>query len=392
MSYTSIRLSRIPVPFFNELDERVKIIEAQGGDVIRLDIGSPDFTPPDFIIETLRQSVSNPNNHGYGSHKGTGILREAWANYYQKIYDVSINPDAEVLPLIGTKEGIFHLPSAWINTGDIVLIPDPGYVTYSRGTLIADGEPYNLPLLEQNNYLPDLDDVPIEILNKAKILWLNYPNNPTTAIAELDYFKEVICLAEKYNFIVCHDAAYSRVSFDKLATPSILQIKNAKEVAVEFNSLSKSHNMAGWRIGALLGNKNVVNALYKLKTNADSGHFRPIHDATVTALTSDQSWIDDRNKIYRQRRDLVIDKLSELGLGVNISPASIYVWTRVPDGWTSYGFVKQILDDTHVSLTPGTFFGHYGEGYTRISLTVPISRLEEAMSRIGKYLREGKHL
>lgn len=388
MSDTSLRLSGLPVHFFNELDERVKIIEKQGGDVIRLDIGSPDLAPPEFIIETLRQSILNANDHGYGSHRGTAELREAWAVYYQNTYNVYLNPNTEVLPLIGTKEGIFHMPSAWINPGDVVLIPDPGYVTYVRGTIIADGEPYYLPLLEKNNYLPDLEEIPFEILRKAKILWINYPNNPTTAISEVDFFRKIISLAEQYNFIVCHDAAYGRVTYDKLVAPSILQIKNAKEVAVEFNSLSKSHNMAGWRVGALLGNSHIVNALYKLKTNYDSGHFKPIHEATIAALTSDQSWINDRNEIYRQRRDLVVQKLSDLGISVKIPHASIYVWTKVPDGWTSYGFVKEILEETHVSMTPGTFFGQYGEGYARISLTVPLSRLEEAMARIGKYYQK----
>lgn len=379
------RLSDVEVHYFNKLEGLIGNLEQVGKEVIRLDIGAPDLPPPDFIIKSLVKSASDPKNHSYSSHKGTPELREAWGKFYKIHYQVDLDPESEILPLIGTKEGIFHFPFAAIEPGDIVLIPDPGYITYTRGTLLAGGEPYYFPLSPEMSYWPDFNGIPSEVLKRARLLWLNYPNNPTTATATVEQFREAISLAHKYNIIICHDAAYSQVIFNAGIAPSILQLDGAREVAVEFNSLSKSHNMAGWRIGVIVGNAQLINSLYTLKTNIDSGHFRPILDAATVALTQDQGWIAERNTIYRQRRDLVVEKLHSIGIQAATPEASIYVWAPLPVGWVAEEFAYALLTKAYVSVTPGTVFGKLGEGYFRISLTSSLERLEEAMIRIKSF-------
>jgi LL-diaminopimelate aminotransferase len=289
-----------------------------------------------------------------------------------------------VLPLLGSKEGIFHLPLAVIDPGDVVLVPNPGYGTYTQGARFAGGEPYDLPLLPERDFLPDLDSIPENILKRARLLWLNYPGNPTAATAPLEFFAEVVAFARQHDLLVCHDAAYSQVSFDGFHPPSLLQAPGAKEVAVEFNTLSKSHNMAGWRVGAAVGQPEVLRSLYNLKTNADSGHFLPVLAAATAAMTGDQTWLQERNLVYQERRDRVMQALRELGWQAATPRASLYVWFHVPQGWDSAGFATAALERSHISLTPGTVFGKHGEGYIRLSLTASTERVSEAMDRLVK--------
>lgn len=376
--------------FFSGLNIRVATLQAHGCDIIRMDEGSPDLPPAPHIIEVLTSAASRPNAHSYQPQRGFAELRQAWTDMYQRVYGVTLDPESEVLPLLGSKEGIFHLPLAYVEPGSVVLVPNPGYITYTRGTHLAGGELYSLPLLPERGYLPDLLSVPPEIASRAKLLWLNYPNNPTTATATFDFFAEAVAFARDHNLLLCHDAAYAQVTFDGYYAPSPLEVPGAKDVCVEFNTLSKSHNMAGWRVAALTGNSAVIKAMYQLKTNIDSGHFRPVMEAAVAAMTGDQTWVQARNEIYRQRRDVVIQSLQRLGLQVNNPRASLYVWFAIPRGQprsippTSMDFASMVLERAHVSLVPGSVFGPAGEGYIRLSLTAPIERVEEAMLRLEK--------
>ncbi len=374
--------------FFAGLNVRLAAMQAQGYDIIRLDEGSPDLPPAPHIVETLARAARRPDVHSYQTHRGFVELRQAWAEMYQRVYGVTVDPEADVLPLLGSKEGIFHLPLAFIDPGDVVLVPDPGYITYTRGARLAGGELFLMPLLPERGYLPDLQAVPSEIVQRAKLLWLNYPNNPTAATASLDFFAEAIAFARQHHLLLCHDAAYAQVTFDGYRAPSPLEVEGAKEVCVEFNTLSKSHNMAGWRVAALIGNPLVIKAMYTLKTNVDSSHFRPVMEAAVAAMTGDQTWLQQRNDTYLQRRDMVLQALGRLGWQAGTPKASLYVWFAVPEcsehafGQTSAEFAATLLERAHVSLTPGSVFGSCGEGYMRLSLTAPTERVEEAIERI----------
>lgn len=362
-------------------------MKAQGRDVIRLDIGSPDLPPDPKIIEALKRSADHPNSHGYQPHHGLLSLRQAWVDLYQRLYQVDIDPETEVLPLLGSKEGIFNLLMSSVNPGDVVLIPDPGYLTYNAATRFAGGEPAFMPLTRKHAFLPDLQAIPKHTLGRAKMLWLNYPNNPTAGVADLDFFTQVVALAQEHELLVCHDAAYSQVTYDGYQAPSLLQVPGAKTVAVEFNTLSKSHNMAGWRAGAVIGNPEVITQLHILKTNIDSGQFLPVMDAAAAALNGDQAWLVDRNLVYQSRRDIVLKYLMQMGLDAQVPKASLYVWCPIPDGWQSRKLTNLLLEGAGISLTPGDIFGPHGEGYARISLTVPRERIEEAMQRMEKVLQ-----
>jgi len=386
MTSTAGRMSHLTPHFFSGLSTRIQVLQAEGRDIIRLDEGAPDLPPAPHILEALYSSASRPDAHSYQPHRGPRSLREAWAEMYRREYDVELHPADEIVPLLGSKEGIFHLNLAFVEPGDIVLVPDPGYVTYTRGALITGGEVHRMPLPPERGYLPDLDALPPEVLECAKLMWLNYPNNPTAAVANLEFFSQAVELARQYGFLLCHDAAYMQVAFDGERPPSLLQAPGAKDVAVEFNTLSKSHNMAGWRTGALLGNAEAVRALYTLKTNADSSHFLPIFEASTAALVGDQSWLVERNEIYRQRRDVVVAGLRRMGLPVRTPRASLYVWLPVPAGWCCASFVTAALEQAGVSLTPGTVFGPGGEGFVRISITAPLQRVQQAMDRLEAWL------
>lgn len=388
MIHKASRMESLTPFYFSTLNDKIRALQAEGGDVIRLDVGSPDLPPSEPIINTLGQSAAAPGHHGYQPHNAPQAYRQAWVDMYRRTFGVELDPDFEVLPLLGSKEGIFNIMQAFINPGDIVLIPDPGYPTYTRGALFAGGVPFYMPLSPERNFLPDLGSIPVETAQRAKILWINYPNNPTAGTAPLEFFTRAVNFALKHDLILCHDAAYTQVTYDGYQAPSILQVPGAKEVAVEFISLSKSHNMAGWRVGVVLGNPRIIRALYVLKTNLDSGHFLPVMEAAAVALTGDQSWLAERNQIYRQRRDIVIRGLHALGLQAHIPRASIYTWSTVPAGWSSMEFAANLLERASVSITPGTVFGANGEGYVRISLVAPNDRINEAMDRIAEWWRK----
>lgn len=379
------RMAHLTPHFFATLSARLQELQAQGRDIIRLDEGAPDLPPAGHILEALHRCAARLDTHGYQPHRGPRPLREAWAGMYRREYGVTLDPESEIIPLLGSKEGIFHLSLAYVEPGDMVIVPDPGYVTYTRGALVAGGEVYRMPLLPERGYLPDLEALPEQVLRHTKLMWLNYPNNPTAAVANLEFFTQAVDLASRFGFLLCHDAAYMQVAFDGEQPPSLLQAPGAKEVSVEFNTLSKSHNMAGWRTGALLGNAQAVRTLFTLKTNADSSHFLPIFEASTAALTGDQSWLVERNEIYRQRRDVVVTGLRRMGLDVPTPRASLYVWSPIPAGWDCASFVTAALEQAGVSLTPGTVFGPGGEGFVRISITASLERLQQAMDRLGEW-------
>ncbi len=383
---TSQRLQRLPVNFFAGLNDRIRALQRAGQDVIRLDIGSPDLPPDPAIIQSLSEAAARPEVHGYQAHQGPLWLRQAWADSYKRLYETELDPEGQILPLLGSKEGIFHLSQALLDPGELVLIPDPGYITYTAGAKFAGAETFSLPLLAENDYLPDLESIPPDIARRARLLWLNYPNNPTGATASREFFEQAIAFARRHELLVCHDAAYTQVAYDGYRPPSLLEIPGASQVAVEFNTLSKSHNMAGWRTGVLAGNAEAVQAVLRLKTQLDSGHFLPILQATAAAMNADQSWLVARNAVYQQRRDLALQMVADLGLQARTPQASLYVWCSIPHGWTSLDFAVQLLEKAAVSLTPGTVFGPHGEGYLRIALTAPLDRMAAAAERLQNWL------
>ena len=299
---------------------------------------------------------------------------------------VALDTESEILPLMGSKEGIFHLSQAFLDPGDVALIPDPGYVTYAAGANFAGAEAWFMPLLPENSYLPDFSAIPGEILRRAKLLWLNYPNNPTAATAPKEFLAEAVRFARQHDLLLCHDAAYAQVGFAGYRPPSVMEIPAAKETAIEFNSLSKSHNMAGWRVAAAVGNAPALKALFTLKTNLDSGHFPAIHEACIAALTGDQEWLDERNEVYRQRRDILLQGLRAVGLNPLTPQASLYIWSPVPAGQTSLQFTTALLENAGVSFTPGSIFGQYGEGFMRIAVSSPTDEVVEAVQRVKAYL------
>ena len=379
------RVSKIKPYFFAKLEKIIEKLKIKGMDIIRLDIGSPDLPPASFIIEALVETAREPNMHGYGKPGGSLSLRNAMATYYQNRFGVRVDPNEEVLSLIGSKEGIYNLSQVLLDPGDTVLLPDPCYPVYQIGPTITNSNTYYMPLLAENNFLPRFSDIPEAILSKAKLMWLNYPNNPTGAIAPMAFFQEAVKVAQKYQILIAHDAPYLDVSFDNYQAPSILQVPGAKEVAVEFNSLSKTYNMAGWRVGMAIGNPEVIRLLRVLKSQIDSSQFKPIMKAAEAGLLGDQSWVEERNLIYQQRRDIVINTIQGVGFTVQKPKAALYVWAKIPDQWhDAVEYCEVVLRETGVSMTPGIVYGKSGERYIRISLVTPAARLEEAMNRIKR--------
>ncbi len=378
------RIANLPPYVFATVEKRINEQRAKGVDVINLGIGSPDLAPPKFIIDELYRSAQRPDTHGYAGYYGTPALRKAIANYYQRRFGVELDPNTEVLPLIGSKEGLANMALAFIDPGDLALVPDPGYPTYSMGALMANGDYYLLPLLEENDFLVDFDQIPAEIARKSTLLWLDYPNNPTGAAAPRSFLERAVQFAREYDILICYDNPYCDLTFDGYVAPSILEIPGAKEVAVEFNSLSKTYNMAGWRVGMVVGNREAVNALTTVKTNIDSGIFRPIQDAATVALNGDQSWIAERNLIYQRRRDVVLEWLPRIGMSARPPKGALYVWAKAPEGLDCEQFALDMLQKTGVWLTPGTAFGPHGKGYFRISLCMPEERLREAGERLAR--------
>lgn len=380
------RIESLPPYLFARIDALIEEKKSKGIDVISLGIGDPVEPTPEPIQKALIDALNDPENHRYPSYYGLKEFRQAASEWFKNRFGVELDPDREILPLIGSKEGIAHLPVALVNSGDVVLVPDPGYPVYETATILADGEPYLMPLKAENEFLPDIDSIPESVLKRVKIMYLNYPNNPTSAIAPDEFFKKAIDLALKFGFVIAHDAAYSEITFDGYKAPSILEFEGARDCCVEFHSLSKSFNMTGWRIGFLTGNSEVVKHLGTLKTNIDSGIFNPIQYAGIEALRNQADFPEDMVRIYDRRRKLVQKTLDECGIEYHKSPATIYIWARVPDGMTSDQFVMKLVDEAGVVVSPGAAYGPSGEGYFRISLTVKDDRLQEALERIRKVL------
>ncbi|MFQ5471685.1 MAG: LL-diaminopimelate aminotransferase [Dehalococcoidia bacterium] len=376
------RVESLPAYLFAEISRKIAEKKAQGVDVISFAIGDPDLPTPNHILRSLKDAADEPANHRYPETEGLPELREAIARWYDRRFGVALDPATEVLSLIGSKEGIGHVALCFIDPGDVALVPDPGYPVYATGTLLAGGEPYYLPLTEENRFLPDLDSVPQRIAERAKLLWLNYPNNPTGAVAGIDFFERAAAFAKKNDIAVLHDGPYSEVAFDGYRPVSFLQADGAKDVGVEFHSLSKSYNMTGWRIGMAVGNADIINALMRVKSNLDSGIPQAVQRMAITALDGPQDCVDDHNAIYQRRRDKLVDALTKLGLRMTSPRASLYVWARVPEGMTSVQFASRVLDEAGVVVTPGPGYGPTGEGYVRLSLTTPDERLEEGVRRL----------
>ncbi len=381
------RIKTLPPYLFAKLDQMKDEIRRKGIDIIDLGVGDPDMPTPSHIIKKMQQEVENPIHHKYPSYVGMLKFRESVANFYRKRFNVKLDPETEIISLIGSKEGIAHFPLAFINPGDYAIVTEPGYPVYAISTRFAGGEVYFAPLLEKNNFLPDLSSIPEDIAKKAKVFFVNYPNNPTGAIANKDFFEQLIDFAKRYNIIIAHDAAYTELYMDDEKPLSFLEIDGAMEVGIEFHSLSKTYNMTGWRIGWACGNKDIVQALGKIKTNIDSGVFQAIQEAAIEALDSSQDCVDELRNIYRKRRDVLISGLKEIGLDVNAPKATFYVWIKVPEGYTSQSFSELLLTKAGIVTTPGNGFGPSGEGYIRIALTVNEERLKEAVERIKTHVK-----
>lgn len=380
------RIKNLPPYLFAAIDRMKQEALRKGVDIINLGVGDPDLPTPPSIVERLAAAAREPENHQYPSYEGLKTFRQAAASWIENRYGVRLTPDREVLTLIGSKEGIGHLPLAFINPGDVALIPDPAYPVYDAGTLFAGGKSYFLPLKAENNFLPDFTKIPQGVLKGARLLFLNYPNNPTSALADRSFFERVVAFAKRHHLIVCHDAAYSELYFDGRRPASFLEVKGAKDVGIEFHSLSKTFNMTGWRIGFAVGNARILEGLGKVKSNLDSGVFQAVQEAGIEALTRGEALIEEIRKTYQERRDLFVPGLEQLGLEVLKPRATFYVWVSVPKRFSSGRFTARLLSEAGIVTTPGRGFGKSGEGYIRMTLTVPRERLEEALWRIGKML------
>lgn len=377
------RLKKLPPYLFKEIDTKKEALLKKGMDIIDLGVGDPDLPTPKRIIEALKKAAEDPANHRYPSYSGMNDFKYAAAEWCKQRFGIDIEPEREVLSLIGSKEGIAHLPLAFINPGDVSLVPTPAYPVYKIATMFAGGKTYFMPLLEKNDFLPELDSIPAEVLKQAKLLFINYPNNPTAATADLWFFERVVDFAKKNNILVCHDAAYTEMNFDGYSAPSFLQVDGAKEVAIELHSLSKTFNMTGWRLGFAVGNKDAIEGLGAIKSNIDSGVFQAVQLAGIGALKNHKSLVGEIMPIYAKRRDLMAKGLNEAGLKAAPTKATFYLWVSIPVGYTSTEFAAKLLE-LGVVVTPGNGFGEPGEGYFRIALTQNMDRLEEAINRIKK--------
>jgi LL-diaminopimelate aminotransferase len=378
------RIDQIPPYLFAEIDKKKEEMRQKGMDLIDLGIGDPDLPTPKPIIERLKKAAEDPRNHRYPSYEGMIEFRTAVAKWYERRFGITLNPKTEVLSLIGSKEGIAHIPLAFVNPGDYVLVPSPGYPVFRVSTLFAGGTPYFLPLRKETRFLPNLSEIPKGVAEKAKLLFINYPNNPTTAIAEKSFFEEVVAFAERYQIIVCHDAAYSEIAFDGYQPLSFLGANGGKEVGIEFHSLSKTFNMTGWRIGFVVGHSEIIAGLGRVKTNIDSGLFQAIQEAGTEALNHFDTPLPEIIEIYERRRNVMVEGLQGIGLEVEKPKATFYLWIQVPKGYTSAQFATLLLEQAGIVGTPGNGFGEAGEGYIRMALTVDEKRLNEAIERLKR--------
>ncbi|MDF2630623.1 MAG: LL-diaminopimelate aminotransferase apoenzyme [Symbiobacteriaceae bacterium] len=378
------RIASVPPYLFAEIDKKKAAAIARGVDVISLGIGDPDMPTPKFVVDKMKEAVENPKWHQYPDYDGSLAYRTAVTSFYKKRFGVELDPKTEALALIGSKEGLAHIIWAYIDAGDIALVPDPAYPVYKTHTLLAGGTPYIMPLVKENNFLPDLQAIPEDVARKAKIMFIDYPNNPTGAVATLDFYREAVAFARKYDILLVSDNAYSEMTYDGFKAPSVFEVEGAKEIAVEFWSLSKPFNMTGWRIAAVVGNAQAISALGIIKTNTDSGQFTAIQEAAIEALTNPAAdqFIAEMNEIYTRRRDIAVAGLRAAGLDAQPMKGSFYLWVPVPAGHTSASFAALLLDEAGVIVTPGAAYGAYGEGFVRLSLCLKEERLVEALGRI----------
>ncbi len=378
------RIEKLPPYLFAEIDRKVSEARSRGVDIISFGVGDPDLPSPPHVIEALQEAAADPVTHRYPSYIGMPEFRASIAGWYERRFGVTLDPDTEVQPLVGSKEGIFHLPVAFVDPGDVALIPDPGYPVYETGTILAHGEAVLMPLLPENSFKPDLDALSEEVLSKAKVLWLNYPSNPTAACVDKSYFDEVVAFCRSHDLLLAHDAAYTEITYDGYVAPSVLEAEGARDVAVEFHSLSKTYNMTGWRIGWVAGAPVAIEAIKRLKTNIDSGIFDAVQRAGIAAIDGPQDHLAECVDRYRHRRDLLCDGLKSMGVVVDPPKGSIYLWAPVPEGHTSESYTTFLLEECGIVVAPGTGYGPSGEGFIRFSLTLADDRLEEGVERLRR--------
>ena len=378
------RLGQIPPYLFAEIDRKVQEKKRAGIDVISLGIGDPDLPTPKRVVSVLQEAASDPENHRYPSYFGLAELRGAIANWYSDRFGAKLDPGTEILPTLGSKDGISHVPLALVDPADVVLAPDPGYTVYVTGALMAGAEPYAMPLTAANDWLPDLDAIPAEVADRARLMWLNYPNNPTAAVADRAFLERAVAFCREHGIILCHDAPYSEIAFDGYRPLSLFEIAGAKEIGLEFHSLSKTFNMTGWRIGWVCGRADLISLIGQLKTNIDSGIFQAVQWAAIEALNGGEAETQAACEVFARRHRLVADTFNKLGWNIQPPRATFYVWAPVPKGYDSIGFASHVLDSVGVNITPGVGFGPHGEGYFRLSVTAPDDRLAEAMKRMEK--------
>ena len=377
------RLEKIPPYLFAELNSKREQLGLQGVDIINLALGDPDKPTPTQILQTMHQAIDDPSTHNYPPYQGTQEFREAAVNWMERRFGVTgLNPHTEIISSIGSKEAIHNTFLAFVEAGDYALIPDPGYPVYKTASIFAGGEPYSMPLKVENNFLPDLNIIPEEIARKAKLLWINYPNNPTGAIASLEFLGELVDFCRQYNILLCHDHAYSEMAYDGYKPPSVLQVPGAKDVAIEFHSLSKSYNMMGWRIGFVVGNATGIQGLRQVKSNVDSGVFKAIQRAAIAAFCTSDAELWALMSGYQKRRDIIVQGLQSLGWPIEPPEATLYIWVPVPLGYSSQEFVSLLLDRCGIMVAPGNGYGVIGEGFFRIALTIPDERMYEAIQRM----------
>ncbi len=381
---TAHRIEKLPPYLFAEIDRKVALAKARGADIISFGVGDPDLPTAPHVVEALQKAVADSETHRYPSYTGMPEFRTSIAEWYERRFGVKLSPDEEVQPLVGSKEGIFHLPVAFIDPGDVALIPDPGYPVYETGTILAHGEAVLMPLNEANGFKPDLASLSSDVLERARVLWLNYPSNPTSAVVDKSFFEEAVSFCEKHDLLLAHDAAYTEITFDGYVAPSVLEVDGAMDRAIEFHSLSKTYNMTGWRVGWVAGSPKAIEALKRLKTNIDSGVFDALQRAGIAALEGPDDHLKETVERYRRRRDLLCDGLKSMGVVVEPPRGSIYVWVPVPQGHTSESFTTFLLDETDIVVAPGNGYGPSGEGFVRFSLTISDDRLEEGVERLRK--------
>ncbi len=381
----SRRLGKLaPYPFV-EISRIIAEKRAEGADVVTFGIGDPDIPTPQPIIDRLLTASQDPPNHRYPETDGLPEMRRAIAHWYEQRFGVNLDPDKEVLPLIGAKEGIGHVAFCFLDPGDVALVPDPAYPVYGVGTMFAGAESYIMPLREENGWLPDLSAIPSDVAQAAKVMWLNYPNNPTSAVASAEDLASYVAYCRQHDIALLHDAAYSEVGYDGYRAASLLQLDGAKDVGIEFHSLSKSFNMTGWRMGMAVGNADMIKALFQIKANLDSGVPQAIQEMSIEALTGPQDCIEENRIVYQRRRDRVVSALRSMGLTVEVPQASLYIWARIPDGFSSAEFAARLLEDIDIVVTPGSSYGQYGEGYIRLSLTTPDEQVEKGCQRLESW-------